>query len=67
MRGFLESAGHRVLEAGNSEEALRAAAGWTEPAPLLMTDVVMPGMTGRALAEQLASRYPKSKVLFMSG
>jgi len=67
VRGYLESAGHKVLEAASGEEALRVAAASTQPIHLLITDVVMPGITGRALAEQLAGRHGGMKVLFMSG
>jgi two-component system, cell cycle sensor histidine kinase and response regulator CckA len=64
---FLEAAGFRVLSAGSGEEALEVAArfGWTFD--LLLTDVVMPGMNGRVLAEQLVPRQPGMKVLYMSG
>ncbi|MGH9804980.1 MAG: PAS domain S-box protein, partial [Candidatus Acidiferrales bacterium] len=67
VRSFLESSGHNVLEAGSGEEALRIAAESKQPIHLLMTDVVMPGITGRVLADQLAGRHPGMKVLFMSG
>jgi nitrogen-specific signal transduction histidine kinase len=67
VRGYLESSGHKVLEASSGEEALRVAAASAGPIQLLMTDVVMPGITGRALAEQLVQRHAGLKVLFMSG
>jgi two-component system cell cycle sensor histidine kinase/response regulator CckA len=66
-QAFLEEAGFRVLSAGSGEEALPVAAGCGWPVDLLLTDVVMPGMNGRVLAEQLVPRQPGMKVLYMSG
>ena len=59
--------GYTVLEAGDSEEALRVAAGHAGPIHLLLTDVVMPGMSGRLLAQRLAESTPDMKVIYMSG
>src|SRR5438445_5851093 len=64
---FLESNGFRVLSASSGEAALEFAAGHSGSFDLLLTDVVMPGMNGRVLAEQLSMRQPGLKVLFMSG
>jgi PAS domain S-box-containing protein len=64
---FLEASGFRVLSAGSGEEALEVAAGCGRSLDLLLTDVVMPGMNGRVLAEQLSPRQPGIKVLYMSG
>jgi PAS domain S-box-containing protein len=64
---FLEAAGFRVLSAENGEEALEVAAHFGMKIDLLLTDVVMPGMNGRVLAEQLSPRHPGMKVLYMSG
>jgi len=64
----LRERGYIVLEAANGDEALHMAhecAG--VPIHLLLTDVVMPHMSGKALAEQLQSLYPTIKVLFISG
>jgi two-component system, cell cycle sensor histidine kinase and response regulator CckA len=66
-QNFLEAAGFRVLSAGSGEEALAAAAHFGLTVDLLLTDVVMPGMNGRVLAEQLLPRQPGMKVLYMSG
>jgi two-component system, cell cycle sensor histidine kinase and response regulator CckA len=66
-QAFLESNGFRVLSAPNGEAALETAARHAGPFDLLLTDVVMPGMNGRVLAEQLSMRQPGLKVLFMSG
>ena len=64
---FLETAGFHVVSAGSGEEALAVVAGVGAAFDLLLTDVVMPGMSGRALAEQLSSLQPGLKVLYMSG
>src|SRR5262249_16133160 len=64
---FLESSGFRVLSAESGEHALEVAAGFGGIFDLLLTDVVMPGMNGRALAEQLSRRQPGIKTLYMSG
>ncbi len=64
---FLEPAGYTVLGAGTGEEALLVLARHAAPVHLLLTDVVMPGMSGRHLAERLAQTHPGMKVLYMSG
>jgi two-component system cell cycle sensor histidine kinase/response regulator CckA len=66
-QAFLESNGFRVLSAPSGEAALEIAARHSGIFDLLLTDVVMPGMNGRVLAEQLSLRQPGLKVLFMSG
>jgi two-component system cell cycle sensor histidine kinase/response regulator CckA len=66
-QAFLEAAGFRVLSAENGEAALAVAARSGVNFDLLVTDVVMPGMNGRILAEQLLPRLPGMKVLYMSG
>jgi PAS domain S-box-containing protein len=66
-QAFLEAAGFRVLSAGSGEEALDVAARSGVTFDLLLTDVIMPGMNGRILAEQLSPRQPGMKVLYMSG
>ena len=63
----LESAGFRVLSAQSGEEALEIATRHGSTFDLLLTDVVMPGMNGRVLAEKLSPRQPGMKVLYMSG
>ena len=64
---FLESNGFHVLSAPSGEEALEVATRHARPFDLLLTDVVMPGMNGRVLAERLSARRPRLKVLYMSG
>jgi two-component system, cell cycle sensor histidine kinase and response regulator CckA len=64
---FLEAAGFLVLSAGCGDEALQIAATSGVNFELLLTDVVMPGMNGRVLSEQMLQRQPGIKVLYMSG
>lgn len=64
---LLTGLGYRVLPASGPDEALRLFDGEGEAVDLLLTDVVMPGMNGRELAEQLTRRRPGLKCLFMSG
>src|SRR3989449_4023722 len=66
-RQVLERFGYVVLEAPDGETALRLAAKHHGPIHLLLTDVVMPGLSGRQLAEQLAQLRPDIKTLFASG
>ncbi len=64
---IMERAGYRVLEASSGEDALSVAADHDGPIHLLVTDVVMPGMNGRELAERLCASMPDMEVLFTSG
>ena len=66
-REFLESGGYQVIEAKNGAEAIRLAARHRGKIQLLVTDMVMPGMTGQELAVQLQSEHPGLCVVFMSG
>ncbi len=59
--------GYRTLEARNATEALRLAQERKDPIHLLLTDIVMPGMSGQQLAARLGAHHPETKVLFMSG
>ncbi len=63
----LRGGGYRVLLAGSAAEALELEAGLAGPLGLLVTDVVMPGMDGRELADELRRRRPGLRVLFVSG
>ena len=63
----LEKKGYKVLEAGHPHEALRMLETFPDPVHILVTDVVMPTMSGRQLAERLAADWPGMKVLFISG
>jgi two-component system cell cycle sensor histidine kinase/response regulator CckA len=64
---FLEAGGFRVLSAESGERALEVMASFGGTFDLLLTDVVMPGINGRVLAEQMLPRQPGMKVLYMSG
>jgi len=66
-RKMLESYGYKVLTAQNANEAMETFNRYDKPIHLLLTDVVMPGMSGRKLAEQIQSESSKVKVLYMSG
>ena len=64
---FLKRCGYTVIEAKDGLQAVEAAARHKGPIDLMVTDVVMPGMSGGQLAELLAEKYPEMKVLFVSG
>ncbi len=64
---MLERLGYRVLTAGTPSQAIDLAKAHAGEIRLLITDVVMPEMNGRDLAEKLHSLYPHMKILFMSG
>jgi len=64
---FLDNLGYTVLSAGTPEEALELLKGCSDEIHLLLTDVVMPGMNGRQLADRIRAVKPNLNVLFMSG
>ena len=66
-RRVLESRGHTVYQAPNAAAALDFITGRADEIDLLVTDLVMPQMSGRELAEKIAERAPQLPVLFMSG
>jgi two-component system, cell cycle sensor histidine kinase and response regulator CckA len=66
-RQFLESGGYKVIEAKNGAEALLLAEANRGKIHLLVTDMVMPGMTGQELAVRLQQEHPGLCVVFMSG
>jgi two-component system, cell cycle sensor histidine kinase and response regulator CckA len=66
-RQFLESGGYKVIEAKNGAEAMELARGNAGKIDLLVTDMVMPGMTGQELAVKLQHEQPNVCVIFMSG
>jgi CheY-like chemotaxis protein len=59
--------GYRVLAASSGAAALRMMESLHEAVDLLVTDVVMPEMSGGQLAQSMRARYPECRVLFMSG
>ena len=63
----LRGAGYRVLIARDGREAIGVVDQWPGPLHLVVTDVVMPGMSGPELAEQLSGRIPGLRVLLVSG
>jgi PAS domain S-box-containing protein len=67
VREILTEQGYDVLAAMDGDEALQVAAEHAGPIHVLLTDVVMPGMSGRELAGQLAPMRPETKILYMSG
>ncbi len=67
MHQALETFGYQVLACCDAHQALEVAARHAGPIALMITDVRMPGLNGRELAEQLGPRRPEMKVLFMSG
>jgi two-component system cell cycle sensor histidine kinase/response regulator CckA len=66
-REILRGDGYTVLDAGNANAALELSARFSGSIALLLTDIIMPGMNGKQLAEQLLSRRPELRVLYMSG
>ena len=63
----LRTAGYRVLLANGGWSAIQVYENSVEPVDLLLTDVIMPDLTGPVVAERLRSRQPDLKVLFISG
>jgi CheY-like chemotaxis protein len=66
-RTMLARLGYRVLEAESADEALRITSGHEGPLDLLLTDVVMPRMSGTDLARHVQTARPGVRVLYMSG
>ncbi len=67
VRDTLEKHGYRLLVAASGPEALSIAERFDRPIDLLITDVVMPQMSGRQLAERLKAVRPDTQILFISG
>jgi CheY-like chemotaxis protein len=67
VQRILERNGYRVLVAGSGMEALETAALHHGEIEVVLTDVVMPGMSGREFADQVNAATPGLKVVFMSG
>jgi len=66
-RQFLEKQGYRVIEAADGAVAMQIAVAHEGVIHLLLTDVIMPGMNGRELAQRISEIRPHTKVLYMSG
>src|SRR6202167_4059486 len=66
-RQFLEKQGYRVIEAADGVVAMQIAVAHEGVIHLLLTDVIMPGMNGRELAQRVSEIRPNTKVLYMSG
>ena len=64
---ILQRSGYEVVSASNAEQALSLSTTEMEQVRILLTDVIMPGMNGRALAKSLQEDIPDLKVLFLSG
>lgn len=67
VRKILKRQGYEVLEASNGKDALALAASYPNPIQLLLTDVMMPGMTGVELSRQLSESRPDTRILYVSG
>jgi two-component system, cell cycle sensor histidine kinase and response regulator CckA len=67
LTSVLVKEGHEVLVAADGEEALALATSHDGPLDVLLTDLVMPGISGRALAERLTDARPELAVVYMSG
>jgi CheY-like chemotaxis protein len=67
IRETLEARGYKVIEAENGNAALTLAAAHRENIHLVVTDVIMPGLSGHELAQQLITARPAIKVLYLSG
>ncbi len=66
-RIFLAGYGYTVLEAASAEEAIQTANSFAGTIDLLLTDVIMPGMSGRQLAENILSKRPHTRIVYMTG
>lgn len=66
-RDILLGAGYRVLEAEDGEQALRVAEEHQGAIHVLLTDIMMPGINGKQLADRMAALRPDTRMIFMSG
>jgi two-component system cell cycle sensor histidine kinase/response regulator CckA len=67
VRAILEGAGFRVLTAANSTEAIRTESGFGDTIHLLLSDVMMPDMSGPVISRLLKKHRPEMRVMLMSG
>jgi two-component system, cell cycle sensor histidine kinase and response regulator CckA len=66
-RIFLEGYGYKVLVASTAEQAIHVAGTFGPTIDLLLTDVIMPGMSGRQLAEKILEKRPQTRIVYMTG
>ena len=66
-RDILQGAGYQVLEAEDGEQALRISGSHPGAIHILLTDVMMPGINGKELADKVQTGRPEVKAIFMSG
>jgi len=64
---ILRQAGYNVLTAPDAKELMSLLNGYSENIDLLLTDIVMPGLSGQELAHLARARWPRIRVLYMSG
>lgn len=64
---MLTWSGYQALEAGHAREALTTIEGYSGPIHLILTDIKMPGMSGRDLGRIVEERWPSKRILYMSG
>lgn len=64
---ILRQAGYTVLTAPGADELRRLIAEYSQPIDLLLTDVVMPGLGGQELVALVKQRWPRTRILYMSG
>jgi two-component system cell cycle sensor histidine kinase/response regulator CckA len=67
VRDILQDCGYAVLEASGAFQALSILERYLQPINLLLTDVVMPRLSGRDLVDRLEPWHPEANVIFMSG
>jgi PAS domain S-box-containing protein len=66
-RIFLDGFGYKVLDASCAEQAIQIADMYAGPIDLLLTDVIMPGLSGPQLADDILGKRPRTKILYMTG
>jgi PAS domain S-box-containing protein len=64
---ILQPRGYTMLEAGSGAEALQVSQSFSGRIDILLTDVIMPGMNGRELAEAITAKRPETRIIYMSG
>ena len=67
MSFVLAKDGYKVLEAASAEQAIQTAEAFAGRIDLLLTDVIMPGMSGRLLAEKILEARPQTRIVYMTG